>query len=126
MPAMARRLTRESPHGGPFAEPSATIIWKTLRALGIAHDVVIWNALQLHAHRPGERWTNRTPTPAEFELGAPALQIVLDAFPDAKVIAIGKKAEALLREMDVVPNGQVRHPANGGARAFADALRHLV
>jgi hypothetical protein len=120
------RLTRVSPRGGPFSEPSATIMWNTLHRLGIANDVVLWNALQLHPHRPSVPWSNRTPTWAEIELGAPALEILLEAFPDASVISIGVKAEDLLRELDILPNAQLRHPAYGGARQFAEDMRRLI
>jgi hypothetical protein len=120
------RLTRASPSGGPLSEPSATIMWNTLRRLGIQSDVVLWNALQMHPHQPSVAWSNRTPTWSEVELGAPALEMLLDAFPDAKVIAIGRKSEDLLRELDMLPNGQLRHPAYGGARQFAEGLSRLV
>lgn len=120
------RLTRGGSLRGPLSEPSATIMWNNLRRLGIASDVVLWNALQLHPHQPSKPWTNRTPTRSELELGAPALEMLLDAFPDAKVIAIGRKSEELLESLDMLPNGHLRHPAYGGARQFADGLRRLL
>jgi hypothetical protein len=126
MPPLRQRLTRDSPSGGPLAEPSATIVWNTLRALRIAEHVVLWNALQLHPHRPGTAWSNRRLASAELGLGAPALELLLDTFPDARVIAIGKRSEELLRELDVLPNGLLRHPAYGGAREFAEGLRRLI
>ena len=52
--------------------------------------------------------------------------MLLEAFPDAKVIAIGLKSEELLRALDVQPNGHLRHPAYGGARQFAEGLRRLI
>ena len=120
------RLTTKSPRGGSFAEPSATIIWKTLYGLKIEEAVVLWNAVQLHPHHDGEAWTNRTPTPAELALGAPALKILLEAFPEARLVAVGRKAELLLRDLGAVPCAQVRHPANGGATAFARGLAELL
>jgi hypothetical protein len=122
----SNRLTRTSPRDGPLSEPSATIMWNTLRRLGIANDVVLWNALQMHPHKPSLPWTNRTPTRAEIELGAPALEMLLEAFPDAKVISVGRKSEDLLRELDLLPNGHLRHPAYGGARRFAEGMGRLV
>lgn len=110
----------------PFSEPSATIVWKTLSRLGIAEEVVLWNALQMHPHKPGNIRSNRTPTPAELALGMPAMQILVDAFPRAKVIAVGKKAQGLLQAMGIATIGMVRHPANGGATAFADGMRALA
>lgn len=110
----------------PFSEPSATIVWKTLYRLGIAERTILWNALQLHPHKPGNPRSNRTPTPAEIALGVPAMRILIEAFPDAKIIAVGRQAEGLLRGLGISTVGVVRHPANGGARAFAEGMRKLT
>jgi len=118
-----RRLTSRAL---PFSEPSATIVWKTLYRLGLAERVVMWNALQLHPHRPGDHRSNRTPTVAEIALGAPALKILVSAYPQAKVVAVGRKAQGLLEDMGIVTAATIRHPANGGASAFADGLAALA
>jgi hypothetical protein len=110
----------------PFSEPSATIVWKTLYRLGIAERTILWNAMQLHPHRADDLWSNRTPTPEEIRLGAPALRLLVEAFPQAKIVAVGKKAEGLLGEMGVNVAGAVRHPANGGATEFASGLQVLL
>ncbi|KXS31417.1 MAG: Uncharacterized protein AWT59_2455 [Candidatus Gallionella acididurans] len=110
----------------PFSEPSATIVWKTLYRLGIAERTILWNAMQLHPHRPDNLWSNRTPTPEEIRLGEPALRILVEAFPAAKIIAVGKKSEGLLRVMGIPIAGSVRHPANGGATEFASGLKDLM
>ena len=109
----------------PYSEPSATIVWEALYKLGIEERTFLWNALQMHPHRPGKEQSNRTPTSAEIEIGKPALQMLVAAFPSAKVVAVGKKAERLLHSMGV-PAATVRHPANGGAAAFAQELKRLV
>lgn len=109
----------------PFSEPSATIVWKTLYKLGIAERTVLWNAVQLHPHKPGNRLTNRTPTPAEIALGAPAMRLLAEAYPKARIVAVGRKAEGLLTGMGIRLAGAVRHPANGGASAFATGLAAL-
>jgi len=123
IPALTSRL---STRRLPFSEPSATIVWKTLNQLGIAERTILWNALQLHPYRPDNLWSNRTPTPAEISLGEPALRMLIAAFPSAKIVAVGKKSEGLLREMGIPIVGSVRHPANGGAKAFAVGLRDLM
>lgn len=123
IPALASRL---STRRLPFSEPSATIVWKTLYRLGIAERTILWNAMQLHPHRAGELWSNRTPSPDEIALGEPAMRLLIEAFPNAKVVAVGKKAEGLLTEMGVPVTGAVRHPANGGATEFASGLEALI
>jgi len=110
----------------PFSEPSATIVWNTLKRLGIAERTILWNALQLHPHRPGELWSNRTPTTVELAYGEPALRILMEAFPLARIVAVGKKAEFLMLSMGITLAAAVRHPANGGATAFAAGMESLL
>lgn len=126
IPRIAPLPGRLSTRRLPFSEPSATIVWKTLFRLGIAERTILWNAMQLHPHRPGDPWTNRTPTAHEIHLGEPALRLLVRAFPAARIVAVGKKAEGLLAEMGITVAGAVRHPANGGATGFADGLRALA
>jgi len=52
--------------------------------------------------------------------------MLVDAFPSAKVVAVGKKAKGLLDSMGIVSAATVRHPANGGATAFAQGLKLVV
>lgn len=121
--ALDRRITCRDL---PFSEPSATIVWRTLYRLGLAEKVVMWNALQLHPHKVDDHRSNRTPTGAEISLGAPALKLLVSAFPAARVVAVGRKAEGLLSEMGVKTVATVRHPANGGATAFAEGMAALA
>ncbi len=123
IPALSQRL---STRRLPFSEPSATIVWKTLYRLGIAERTILWNAMQLHPHRADNLWSNRTPTPQEIKLGEPAMRKLMENFPQAKIVAVGKKAEGLLSDMGVRSAGTVRHPANGGATEFAQGLQALI
>ena len=123
IPALQGRL---SDRRLPFSEPSATIVWKTLYRLGIQERTILWNAMQLHPYRSDTLWSNRTPAPEEISLGEPAMRLLIDAFPNAKIVAVGKKSEGLLREMGVRVTVAVRHPANGGATAFANGLQALI
>lgn len=110
----------------PFSEPSATIVWKSLYRIDIAERTILWNALQMHPHKPDKPNTNRTPSPAEIALGEPALRMLMEAFPQAKIVAIGKKSAGLLQDMGVIPFATVRHPANGGASKFAAGQSALI
>jgi uracil-DNA glycosylase len=110
----------------PFSEPSATIVWKTLYRLGIAERTLLWNAMQLHPYRPDNLWSNRPPLSSEISLGEPALRLLIEAYPSARIIAVGKKSEGLLHEMGIPVAGAVRHPANGGATEFAAGLKELM
>ena len=126
IPRIAASPMRLSTRRLPFSEPSATIVWKTLYRLGIAERTILWNAMQLHPHRADNLWSNRTPTPDEITLGEPAMRMLIEAFPQAKIVAVGKKAEGLLGEMGVQVAGAVRHPANGGATEFSKGLQALI
>lgn len=68
----------------------------------------------LHPLKPGQPWSNRTPTDTELALGEPALRLLTTDFPEAKLVAAGKKAGLLLEKMNIEPAATVRHPANGG------------
>lgn len=122
IPRMSHRLTSRP---RPNSEPSATIVWRELHSLGIEKRTILWNALQMHPHKPGKERSNRTPTIAEIEKGKPALEILVKEFPSAKVVAVGRKAEKSLKSMGVTAK-YVRHPANGGATAFRRQLKRLV
>lgn len=122
VPAPAGRLTDR---WIPYSEPSATIVWKVLRGLGIAERTILWNALPMHPYKSEDVETNRTPTDTELMLGAPAMRLLVEAFPLTRVVAVGRKSEALLHGMGIKAQ-QVRHPANGGATEFARGMAMLV
>lgn len=110
----------------PFREQSATIIWRTLKMLSAQDDTVLWNAVQMHPHRRGVPWSNRTPTVSELALGVPALQMLRREFPKATFVPIGKKAHQLLLKVGISSAAYVRHPANGGAARFAEGLSAIL
>lgn len=109
----------------PWSEPSATTVWGTLHALGIAETTVLWNAFAWHPHEPGRLQSNRTPTRAERAEGLAALAALLQAFPDAELFAVGRHAELALQELGRTATS-LRHPSMGGARRFAEGLRAAI
>lgn len=110
-----------------MTEPTATIMWKALKNLGVdPYEVVLWNALAWHPYDPEEGMlSNRTPTDTELEMGFPALRAFLDLFPDCRIIAVGRKCEHVLDNFgtEYTP---VRHPANGGAPKFRRQIREII
>jgi uracil-DNA glycosylase len=117
------RITRRDK---PWSEPSATIVWGMLREIGIANDVVMWNAFAWHPHKPGEPMSNRAPTKPELASGANVLRAVVEYFKGALVIAVGQVAYKALQSLNVSVHARVRHPSMGGAREFRDGLAQLV
>jgi uracil-DNA glycosylase len=114
-------LTSDRPRG--WSEPSGTIVHRTLAELGAQRRVVLWNIVPTHPHRPGAPLTNRRPTAAEVAAGLPYLDRLLEALSPALVVAVGRIAEAALGER---AGAVIRHPAHGGAAAFAAGLRSAL
>jgi len=104
-----------------WTEPSGTIVHKVLAELGAEHRVILWNTVPTHPHRPGEPLSNRRPTIAEVEAGAPLAMRLVELVRPRTVVAVGRIAESVL------PAGTayVRHPANAGGPAFREGMRAI-
>ena len=100
--------------GTGLSEASATIVHRTLAELGVMNDVLLWNVVPTH---PGTASSNRLPTRAEIAASRRFLQEVTRG---RRVVAVGRVAEAALGAP------YVRHPARGGASAFAEGLRRML
>lgn len=118
-PPYAPSSTRE----GGWAEPSATIIHGALADHGAETDAVLWNVVPAHPHRPGAPLTNRAPTVAEVQQGAPMLDAVIATLQPRTVVAVGRIAERLLGDR---ADAAVRHPAQGGATLCREGLARVL
>jgi hypothetical protein len=105
-----------------WSEPSGTIVHRVLRELGAERRVILWNTVPTHPHRPGEPLSNRRPTVAEVAAGAEFAARLIALVRPATVVAVGRIAESVLGSSATY----VRHPANGGATAFAEGMRAIV
>ena len=105
-----------------WSEPSGTIVHRVLAELGAEHRVILWNTVPTHPHRPGEPLSNRRPTIAEVEAGAPLAMRLVELVRPRTVVAVGRIAESVL------PAGTayVRHPANAGGPAFREGMRAIL
>jgi hypothetical protein len=101
-------------------EQTATIVWRELSALSRA--AVGWNAYPFHPHRLHTPQSNRTPRAAELRQGQEFLSQVCMLFAHLPVVAMGNTASRALTLL-AIPHTKVRHPAQGGARLFAEQLR---
>jgi hypothetical protein len=88
-----------------------------LRELGIEDDVLLWNVVPTHPHRPGRPDTNRRPTRDEVASASRWLERVARG---RLVIAVGRLAE------QATGAPYVRHPSHGGAEAFCAGLARLI
>jgi uracil-DNA glycosylase len=105
----------------PWSEPSATTVWRTLHALDIAHNTILWNAYPWHPFQSGKPHSNRTPSRSERVVGVPVLIALLSAFSDAAVFAVGRHAEHAISELGRSAIS-LRHPSMGGAVLFRKGL----
>lgn len=103
-----RQLTGTGP-----AEATATIVHRVLRELDLEAEILLWNTLPAHPHRPGEPRSNRRPTAAEVAAGRPFLARLARG---RRVIAVGRVAGHALGAP------WIRHPSHGGAPEFANGL----
>jgi hypothetical protein len=105
-----------------WSEPSGTIVHRVLGELGAERRVILWNTVPTHPHRPGAPLSNRRPTVAEVAAGAEFAERLIALVRPATVVAVGRIAESVLGASATY----VRHPANGGARAFAEGMRAIL
>lgn len=107
-----RQLTGSGP-----AEASASIVQGVLGELGLGDEVLLWNVVPTHPHRPGKPASNRPPTRAETKAG---LVYLAELAAGRKVVAVGRVAQRVLGAP------YVRHPAHGGGTAFRAGLIQLL
>ena len=112
------RTTSPRPEG--WSEPSGTIVHRVLGELGAEHDVILWNTVPHHPHRPGEPLSNRRPTVSEIAAGVVFARRAIELLRPDLVIAVGRVAEAAAGDL---AQARVRHPANGGGAEFAAGMR---
>jgi hypothetical protein len=104
-------------------EPSGTIVWGAIARLDPLP--LIWPAFPFHPFKAGNPWSNRPPRASELDLGEPFVRWVLDLFPVDVVVAVGNKAETILKRLGV-PHRKVRHPSQGGKHDFVSGIDQIV
>lgn len=116
-----RRTSRPDIKPLGFSEPTATIVWSHLVSLGIdTYSVIIWNSCPWHSWNKSKGiLSNRTPRTSETIAGEPTLRRLLAITNIEHVVAIGKRAQILLEQMNIKVRG-LRHPSMQGAREFRD------
>src|SRR6266853_2704738 len=122
-----RRTSKPQTYLDGFSEPTATIVWSTLLRFELSpEEFVLWNAFPWHSFDPNRGMlSNRSPTRSEQSAGIPVLTAFLDLFPCDKVVALGRIANAQLKDLDVSAH-YVRHPASGGAKLFRYQIAKIV
>ena len=106
-----------------YGEQSATIVWATLRDLGIVP--VIWNSYPFHPHKPGQPRTNRKPRQPELTHGAVFVARIIALMKPQTIIAVGNVADGVLKGLQVECT-RVRHPAQGGKHDFVAGMTAIL
>lgn len=123
-----RRTSKPALRPQGFTEPTATIVWQTVLAVGLdPRKVILWNAYPWHPFQPARgKLSNRTPSTSEFLEVAETSRRLLAIFDAPYIIAVGSKAAAQLDHMGIDVAARLRHPAQGGATAFRDGMREFI
>ncbi len=101
--------------GVPHAEYSAGIFWRVMRPFYPAF--LVWNAVPFHPRRIGQPTSIRTPRVSELRRFAPVTAAVVELLGPVELVALGRRAEAQMGMLGLECR-YVRHPSQGGARAF--------
>lgn len=109
------KLLPSSSREKPWREPSASIVWETFDAM--ARRPLLWSTVPFHPHLPGKPLTNRTPLRREIEQGSDFFKMFRTFFPNPKIAATGRIAQAMLEAAGEAFT-PVRHPSHGGKNDF--------
>jgi hypothetical protein len=108
---------------GLWLEPSGSVVWGALG--GDPRGVLLWNAFPWHPYAGKGPLSNRTPERRLLAGNLHVLEELLAAAPGARMIAVGRTAQAALALLGVEAPA-LRHPAYGGAAIFRRQLADLL
>jgi hypothetical protein len=106
-----------------WLEPSGSVVWGALG--GDPRGVLLWNTFPWHPHGPGRPLSNRTPERSLLAANLHVLERLLAEAGGARVLAVGRTAQASLAGLGVDAPA-LRHPAHGGAAVFREQLRQQL
>jgi hypothetical protein len=114
---------QSSNHEVPHRETSAKIFWNAMS--NFHPNFFVWNTVPFHPHLLEDKLSIRPPTGKELLRFAPLLRSLLDLLQPWKVIAVGRKSELALKNLEY-PCIYVRHPSHGGASEFRAAIDRVM
>lgn len=110
----------------PWAEPSASSVWKALYLHGLAESTILWNAFPIHPFNPiAGPLSNRTPTTHELRDGCGVLELLIQVTKPRTVVAIGQSAHKALTLLSI-DHSRIRHPAYGGVTEFNQGIADVA
>jgi hypothetical protein len=103
-----------------WLEPSGSVVWGALG--GQAGGALVWNTFPWHPYGAKGPLSNRTPERSLVTANLHVLERLLEEIDGARVLAVGRTAQAALAVLGVEAPA-LRHPAHGGAGLFRRQLR---
>jgi len=113
---------RQTSKGPLKKEISATIVWNTIK--DFSPLPLLWNIFPFHPHKLRKPTKNRTPTINEVESGKEYLENIMNIYPKALLVAVGRVAQKQLESLDL-KSIEVRHPSFGGKKLFQKQVLKL-
>lgn len=113
---------RSSCSNTPWKETTATIFWRIMTRYH--PKFLAWNCFPFHPYSYNNRLSNRHPRKREIEKFSKTLNDMISLLEPKVIIALGKKAEKTLQNMNHDPK-YVRHPARGGAIKFKQGITKI-
>jgi len=131
VPFVSMREVLAGAYGGLELPEDPAAPWEASSAVvaGVFADWIgplplTWPIYPHHPFVAGDPHTNRTPRPAEVRLGTSVAIELARALGIETIVAVGRKAQGALAA-EGIDAPAVRHPAQGGARQFAEQVAAL-
>jgi len=105
----------------PYKEATATIFWSIMKEY--FPKFFIWNCVPFHPHNENQ-FDNRTPSKSEIKEFVNFLNELIDILRPKEVIAIGRRAECSLKELEI-SSICLRHPSHGGKDLFSLGVKDI-
>ena len=101
-------------------EPAATMVWEVVaRQMGNCPLPMTWNEVPFWLRG------NKAPRVAERKHGREWVLRLIDIYPDALVVAVGKNAEEACRDLGL-HHEAIRHPMHSGKEQFEEGIGRIA
>jgi hypothetical protein len=114
---------QSSQRASPHRENTAKIFWTAMQSFH--PNFFVWNCVPFHPHLLEDSLSVRSPSGEELIRFYPLLKALLSLLHPWRVVAVGRKAEQALRNLEY-PCIYVRHPSHGGATEFRAAIDRIM
>ena len=107
----------------PYSESTATIFWNIM--FPYFPYFFLWNCIPFHPYKENHYSLNRTPSKKEIFSFSFITKELIELLQSKIIIALGKSAEYMLRDVLRIPYIYVRHPSYGGKQEFCRKIKSI-